>query len=94
MPSLEIEFTPRVLRAAKKLSKSERAKVQEAIDATAAAWGHPHAHAGAGLRRLKANAFECRCGLHLRLIFFAEPGCLVFYSLGNHDDIQALLKTL
>ena len=94
MPTLEVNFTTRFLRAAKKLSRSDCAKVQEAIDATAAAWGHPHAHAGVGIRRLRANAFECRAGLHLRLIFFAQPGSLTFYALGNHDEIQNLLKLL
>ena len=94
MRSLEVKLTTRFLRAAKKLPKSDRAKVQGAIDATVAAWGHPHAHAGAGIRRLKANAFECRAGLQLRLIFFAEPGSLVFHNLGNHDDIQTFLKSL
>ena len=94
MPSLEVNLSTRFLRAAKKLSRSDRAKVQDAIDATAAAWGNPHAHAGVGIRRLKANAFECRSGLELRLIFFAQPGSLTFHGLGNHDEIQSLLKSL
>lgn len=94
MRSLEIKFTTRFLRTAKKLSKSDRAKVQAAIDAAAEAWGNPRAHAGAGIRRLKGSAFECRCGLQLRLIFFAEPGSLVFYALGDHDEIQSLLKSM
>ncbi len=94
MPSLEINFTTRFLRAAKKLSKSDLAKVQDTIDATAAAWGHPHAHAGVGIRRLRANAFECRAGLQLRLIFFAKAGSLTFHALGHHDEIQNLLKSL
>ena len=94
MRSLEVKLTSRFLRAAKKLPKGDRARVQDAIDATAAAWGHPHAHAGAGIRRLKRNAFESRAGLHIRLLFFAEPGRLIFHGLGNHDDIQNLIKSL
>ena len=94
MPSLEIKFTSRFLRAAKKLAKVDRSKVQAAIDANAKAWGNPHAHAGAGIRRLRGDAFECRCGLKLRLIFFAQPGSLVFHDLGDHEEIQGFLKSL
>lgn len=93
MPSLEINFTARFLRAVKKLSKNDRAKVQAAIDATVKAWGRPHEHAAAGIRRLKGHAFECRCGLDLRLIFFAERGGLIFHYLGNHDEIQSFLNS-
>ena len=94
MPSLEVRLAPRFLRAAKKLPAADRLRIQEAINAAVEAWGNPHGHAGAGIRRLRENAFECRCGLSLRLVFFAEPGCLTFFTLGNHDEIQSLLKSL
>ncbi len=92
MPSWEVRLAPRFLRLAKKLNAGERRKVQEAIDAAVEAWGNPHSHAGAGIRRLRGNAFECRCGLHLRLIFFAEAGVLNFLMLGDHDDVQKFLR--
>lgn len=93
MISWEIKLAPRFLRAAKKLTREDRKKVQKAIDAVVEAWGNPHAHVGSGIRRLRANAFECRCGLDLRLVFFVEPGCLIFLAMGNHDEIQNFLKS-
>ena len=93
MPSWEVRLSPRFLRLAKKLNAGERRKVQEAIDAAVQAWGNPHAHAGVGIRRLRSNAFECRWGLHLRLIFFAEASVLTFLTLGNHDEVQNFLKS-
>ncbi len=91
MPSSEVHLTPRFLRSAKKLSQEERKSVQLAIDQAEAAWGSPHAHSGAGIRRLRKSVFECRCGLALRLVFLAEPKAFTFFVLGNHDEIQSLI---
>jgi hypothetical protein len=68
--------------------------VGEAINAVIAAWGNPHRHSGIGIRRLKGTLFEARCGLDERLafLFIATPPELLFVSLGNHDEIQRLLR--
>jgi hypothetical protein len=55
-------------------------------------FGTPHLHSGLGLRRLRSRLFECRVGLHLRLIFDAEPGVLTFSDLGSHDDIRKIIR--
>jgi mRNA-degrading endonuclease YafQ of YafQ-DinJ toxin-antitoxin module len=68
--------------------------VNQALIAVYPAWGSPHAHHGAGIRKLGADLFECRAGLRLRLLFKAEKKEreLVFFELGNHDDIRRALK--
>lgn len=60
------------------------------------AWGSPHAHRGARIRKLGRNLFECRAGLRLRLLFQPYPGNreLVVFEVGDHDGIRKVLKTI
>lgn len=44
------------------------------------------------MRRLGRQSFECRVGLHLRLVFSRKDDALVFDFAGNHDEVQAYLK--
>ena len=57
-----------------------------------ACWGHPHLHLGSGIRRLRRNLFECRCGRHIRFVFVNETNTLVFDFAGNHDEVRAYLR--
>jgi hypothetical protein len=58
-----------------------------------AAWGQPHLHAGSGIRKLSPTYFECRSGLHTRLVFkMIEGQTLYFAFMGNHDEIRRFLK--
>ena len=65
------------------------------MNAVLAAWGKPHLHSDAGIRRLTKTIFECRVDLDERLafVFIATPPELVFFFLGNHDDIQRLIRS-
>lgn len=58
-------------------------------------WGHPHIHSGAGIRRLTKTIYECRAGLSDRLtfVFIATPPELIFFFIGNHDEIQKLIRS-
>ena len=58
------------------------------------AWGHPHVHAGIGIRRLTKTIYECRVGLDDRLAFVVVvvQHELVFFFLGNHDEIRRLIR--
>lgn len=93
MPSFEVLLTPRFLRSAKKLPPEDLKRVKTAIDQAVKSWGTPHVHTGVGIRRLRKNVFECRCGLKLRIVFQAEPKALTFVGLGTHDEIQNLIKS-
>ena len=75
-------------------SKAERQAIGEAITTVRDSWGNPHMHAGVGIRKLLKNTFECRVGLSDRLIFLVEvnPAELVFYFMGNHNEVQKLLN--
>jgi hypothetical protein len=74
-------------------STAERKIIGQAINAACDAWGHPHLHAGTGIRRLRGNFFECRSGLKTRLVFeWMDEGMLYFHLEGNHDEIHRFLK--
>jgi hypothetical protein len=73
-------------RAFKKLTPDQQARVDEAIDRAAAAFGRPHLHAGIGMRSV-GNFFEFRAGLGLRVLFVASKGDLILVTVGNHDHV-------
>lgn len=89
-----IKLTQRCLGQIGKLPPEDRDAVNEALASVLGAWGFPHAHRGAGIRKLGSDLFECRAGLRLRLLFKAEKPEreLVFFEVGNHDDIRRVLK--
>jgi hypothetical protein len=84
-----------VLEILRSKSKSERQDIGDAINQVLESWGRPHGHSGIGIRRLIKTIFECRVGLDDRLafVFIATPPELVFFILGNHDEIQKLIRS-
>jgi hypothetical protein len=77
-------------------SRADRKFIGEAMNDVVASWGQPHLHSGIGIRRLTKTVFECRVGLEERLafVFITTPPELVFFFLGNHDEIQRLIRSL
>jgi hypothetical protein len=69
-----------------------RGEVFAAMQAAAVAWGRPHLHSGASIRRLQAAVFECRCGRDIRLVFSPDCDALLFDFAGNHDEVHAYLR--
>ena len=76
-------------------SKSDRQQIGDAINGVFESWGRPHGHSGIGIRRLTKTIFECQVGLDDRLafVFIATPAELVFFFIGNHDEIQKLIRS-
>lgn len=83
-----------MIKELRDLNPAERTAVGEALNSVLAAWGEPHRHRGSGLRKLGSGIFECRCGLQLRLLFTADATRreLDFFAMGNHDEIQRILR--
>ena len=75
-----------------KLSNAEREQIVASLRALGDGFGRPHLHAGIGIRRLRKDLFECRAGLHWRIVFFAEKGLLTAYDVMTHDEIKAWLR--
>lgn len=91
---LRVELTPELKAEIRRLPKQQRKQIGDVITAVRDGFGTPHPHSGLGIRRLRDSVFECRVGLKLRLVFYAEPGVLSFSDLGTHDKIRSLLKNL
>jgi hypothetical protein len=82
--------TPRFLNG---VPPTRRKEVMLAMQAAGMAYGHPHLHAGIGLRRIRPF-MECRCGLDLRLVFQREKDALVFHLCGTLNEVRSFLKNL
>jgi hypothetical protein len=92
---LRARLTDELIGKIRHLPKSDRQRVGAAINQVLDAWGTPHTHSGIGIRRLTKSIFECRVGLDDRLafVFIATPPELVFFFLGNHDEIRKLIRS-
>ena len=90
---MRIDLHPRLRKTVGKLSAADRGKIAECLQALGEGFGSPHLHSGLGIRRLRKDMFECRAGLHWRIIFFAEKGLLTAYDVMTHDEVKAWLKS-
>lgn len=84
----EIETTRRFRTAI----KGHELAVARALAEIRSGFGHPHRHAGLGIRKLGKNLFECRAGLSFRLLFSARKGLLTFDFAGDHAGVQRYLR--
>ena len=92
---MKARITDELLDQIRLRPKARRREIGAAIQRVLESWGHPHVHAGIGIRRLTKTIFECRVGLDERLAFIviATPAELVFFFLGNHDEIRKLIRS-
>lgn len=92
---MKARVTDELLEILRSKSKSERQEIGEAINQVLESWGRPHGHSGIGIRRLTKTIFECRVGLDdwLAFVFIVTPPELVFFFIGNHDEIQKLIRS-
>ena len=74
------------------MSAADRELIAESLRTLGDGFGCPHLHAGIGIRRLRKDLFECRAGLHWRVVFFAEKGLLTAYDVMTHDEVKAWLR--
>ena len=92
---MKARVTEELLERIRTKSKPERREIGEAMTRVLQTWGKPHDHSGIGIRRLTKTIFECRVGLENRLafVFIATPPELVFFFLGDHDEIRKLIRS-
>lgn len=74
------------------LPEKERAAVVRKLLELGEVFGQPHLHAGLGIRKLRADLFECRADLALRVLFRASPDALIVRFIGTHDEVQKYLR--
>ena len=78
-------------RCLKGLTDERLIQVNAAMQSAAQAYGHPHLHAGIGLRRF-AKHMECRDARDNRLLFKRDGDTLLFVYYGTHDELLAFKK--
>ena len=94
MPKPSVLLSPRFYAALKKLSDADFSRAEAALQAIPDCFGHPHAHGGISIRRLRKNIFECRAGLKVRLLFRQNGEALEFFFVGNHNDVRRVIQDL
>lgn len=87
-----LSLDPNVLKRLKKLEKRDRVECLLALVELADTFGQPHSHSGIGIRKLGDRLFECRGNLALRFLFENRSEDLFVFFLGNHTEIQELLR--
>jgi hypothetical protein len=92
---LKATVTDDLLEIIRSKSRPKQQEIGDAINQVLESWGRPHGHSGIGIRRLTKTIFECRLGLDDRLafVFIATPAELFFFLIGNHDEIQKLIRS-
>jgi mRNA-degrading endonuclease RelE of RelBE toxin-antitoxin system len=90
---VNINLHPRFRKRVAKLNATERTQIADALRALQEGFGFPHLHSGLGIRRLRKSLFECRAGLHWRIVFFAEKGLLTAYDVMTHEQVKAWLRS-
>lgn len=90
---MKIGLHPRFQKEVGKLCGADRKLVAESLNALRQGFGFPHLHSGMGIRRLRKGLFECRAGLHWRIVFFAEKGLITAYDVLTHDQVKAWLRS-
>ncbi len=88
-----LAIDPDALKRLGALPKSDRAACLQSLCDLCECFGRPHIHGGVSIRKLGRNLFECRGNWDLRFIFLDRPDTLYARFLGNHDEVQALLRT-
>ena len=85
---------PDVQKRLRALPKEQRAEVVLKLLELGNTFGKPHEHSGLGIRKLRADLFECRVGLGLRVLFRVSLDSLIVRFIGDHDEVQKYLRTL
>ena len=90
--SCDVFLSDRFRQIVRAYPKPLRVEIGKAIDRLQESLGHPHQHAGLGIRKLVKNYFEMRVGLELRLVFKVERNSVTFAVAGTHNEIRKFLK--
>ena len=87
-----LALTPGFMRQYRALAKADQQLCDAAVEALPAAFGHPHRHAGLGLRALRRGVYECRASQAVRIGFTRHGETLLLHTVGNHDAIRTWLR--
>jgi len=89
---MRVALAQRFMRQYGALSEVEQQLCNAAVEALPQAFGHPHQHAGLGLRALRRGVYECRLSQRLRIGFTRHGEVLLLHRVGDHDTIRTWLR--
>jgi hypothetical protein len=89
---VRLDLHPRLRRRVSRLAADQAANVESALERLRQGFGQPHLHSGLGIRRLRRGLYECRAGLELRILFWAEPGGVTAFDVMTHGEVRAFLR--
>jgi mRNA-degrading endonuclease RelE of RelBE toxin-antitoxin system len=88
---VNIYVRPSFARALKRLPVDTQDQVRARARMAATVLGHPHQHAGIGLRPF-GRFYEFRVGVNLRVLFILSQGDMHLVTVGNHDQVAAFIR--
>jgi len=92
---MRFEFKSSFDRSIKSLTDSEKADVKEVaskmIDILSM---DRQIHQGIGLKRLRADFWEVRKGIKVRILFRWTGDLVEFVLAGNHEDVSRFLRNI
>ena len=92
---MRYEFRPSFEDSIKSLSREEKEEVKlAAVQSLDILSRNQGAYKGVGLKRLKGDYWEIRCGIKTRIIFRWKDDLVEFILAGNHDDIKRYLDRM
>ena len=89
---VRLDLHPKLRRRLQKLSAAELTAVESALEQLRQGFGQPHLHGGLGVRRLRRKLYECRAGLDLGILFWAQPRAVTAFDVMTRDEVRAFLR--
>ena len=87
-------YQPSFLESSRHLSKSHAAKFLKAIEKLQHAMENQQWPRGLAITHLRAEYFEFRVDIHLRVVYHRSGGFIQYVLYGSHKDVRRFLKNL
>ena len=87
-------YQPSFLESSRYLSKSHATKLLKTIEKFQNAMESQQWPRGLGITHLRAEYFEFRVDIHLRVVYHRSGDLIQYVLYGTHDQVRRFLKTL
>ena len=87
-------YQPSFLETTRGLSKDHAAKLLKAMEKFQRAMDSHEWPRGLEMTHLRAEYFEFRVDIHLRVVYHRSGNLVQYVLYGNHDQVRRFLKTL
>ncbi len=92
---MKVEFKPAFERSIKQFPSRVKEEIKQSVVQLVDILSRDkHVRAGIGLKRLRADYWEMRKGLKVRILFRWQGDLIEFILAGNHDNVKRFLKNI